>query len=583
MAQILQHRRNTTAALSSERGSNGEIIIDTTKKTVVVMDGVTNGGTPLAKESDIPVNVSELINDAGYITSAAVFSGSYNDLTDKPVLFSGAYADLTGKPTLFSGAYADLTGKPDLSLYQLANSEFVGSVSATNDVLLVDGANAKIVGPIETSSATIDILNANNILITSGGTINTLGADIVLGGGNINTVNQINAAQLNSDTIDSTTSNTDDLYANNVYTSTITMGVGGNIYGQGSVIGNFTEIEAVSFKSTRYGGDNDVIYAPNLVTSGLGHSTSLTGGQSNSGTGGSVSIDGGPGAVIGDINIGTQNAGLITIGRPGSTTEVYGTLDISSATVNNISATSITTTEIGSAGGLVVAADLGLVLTGLGIQARADGPLLLSSNNSAVYMTGTSGAGSIAYLDNDGSIIISTTGLTKIEGVDGGEINLGTGTSGDVVFGNGNNTISFTANTIVDFDGTVVTGYLPTTIASGLSVPGTAVVATENEIQFNFSTTGTMASIGRTAITLGNNTLGGDDTEHVVLNAVTRVQLNSPRISFINATVPTSSTGAVGDSEGMIAFDSNYFYYCTDLYDGVTNIWKRIAWLSDTW
>jgi hypothetical protein len=45
---------------------------------------------------------------------ADAFSGSYNDLTDKPVLFSGDYDDLTNKPTLFSGSYNDLTDKPTL-------------------------------------------------------------------------------------------------------------------------------------------------------------------------------------------------------------------------------------------------------------------------------------------------------------------------------------------------------------------------------------------------------------------------------------------------------------------------------------
>lgn len=43
-----------------------------------------------------------------------LFSGSYNDLTDKPTLFSGSYDDLTDKPTLFSGSYNDLTDKPNL-------------------------------------------------------------------------------------------------------------------------------------------------------------------------------------------------------------------------------------------------------------------------------------------------------------------------------------------------------------------------------------------------------------------------------------------------------------------------------------
>ena len=41
-------------------------------------------------------------------------SGSYNDLTDKPT-FSGSYNDLTDKPTLFSGSYNDLTDKPTLA------------------------------------------------------------------------------------------------------------------------------------------------------------------------------------------------------------------------------------------------------------------------------------------------------------------------------------------------------------------------------------------------------------------------------------------------------------------------------------
>lgn len=50
MAKTLQHRRNTTAGLSGVTGTVGEIFIDTTKKTVVVMDGSTAGGFPLEKE-----------------------------------------------------------------------------------------------------------------------------------------------------------------------------------------------------------------------------------------------------------------------------------------------------------------------------------------------------------------------------------------------------------------------------------------------------------------------------------------------------------------------------------------------------
>lgn len=69
-----------------------------------------------ALKTDIPENVSDLTNDAGYTTQTWVenqgyskFSGNYNDLTNKPDLsvyelkseaFSGDYDDLTNKPTI---------------------------------------------------------------------------------------------------------------------------------------------------------------------------------------------------------------------------------------------------------------------------------------------------------------------------------------------------------------------------------------------------------------------------------------------------------------------------------------------------
>ena len=72
------------------------------------------------------------------------FSGSYNDLSNKPDLsvyelkedaFSGDYDDLTNKPDLsiyetkaeaFSGNYNDLTNKPDLTVYELKSEAFSG-------------------------------------------------------------------------------------------------------------------------------------------------------------------------------------------------------------------------------------------------------------------------------------------------------------------------------------------------------------------------------------------------------------------------------------------------------------------------
>mgnify|MGYP006273700517 CR=1 FL=1 len=52
-AFALQLRRGTTTQHSTFTGLVAEITVDTTKKTVVVHDGSTAGGIPLAKASDV--------------------------------------------------------------------------------------------------------------------------------------------------------------------------------------------------------------------------------------------------------------------------------------------------------------------------------------------------------------------------------------------------------------------------------------------------------------------------------------------------------------------------------------------------
>ena len=60
MAKLLRLRRGTTSDHSSFTGAEGEVTVDTTKDTLVVHDGSTQGGVPLAKTSDLNVdNISE--------------------------------------------------------------------------------------------------------------------------------------------------------------------------------------------------------------------------------------------------------------------------------------------------------------------------------------------------------------------------------------------------------------------------------------------------------------------------------------------------------------------------------------------
>ena len=70
MANALQLRRGTTTQHSTFTGLAGEVTVDTTKDTVVVHDGSTAGGIPLAKESGLSAKVESLA-DLGITASAA--------------------------------------------------------------------------------------------------------------------------------------------------------------------------------------------------------------------------------------------------------------------------------------------------------------------------------------------------------------------------------------------------------------------------------------------------------------------------------------------------------------------------------
>ena len=51
MPKILQHRRGSTTVINALAGADGELFVDTSKATLVVMNGVVLGGSPLATET----------------------------------------------------------------------------------------------------------------------------------------------------------------------------------------------------------------------------------------------------------------------------------------------------------------------------------------------------------------------------------------------------------------------------------------------------------------------------------------------------------------------------------------------------
>lgn len=137
----------------------------------------SNDYRDLDHKPTVPTQVSQLQNDAGYTT----FSGSWNDLTNKPTLFNGSYLSLSNKPSLFSGAYSDLTGKP--SLFSGSYLDLTNKPAIPTDVNQLTDVDSLIGGGI---ASTNKLVNGSNevILGTDGNLTLPVGGDILDSEGN---------------------------------------------------------------------------------------------------------------------------------------------------------------------------------------------------------------------------------------------------------------------------------------------------------------------------------------------------------------------------------------------------------------
>ena len=150
MSTQIQRRRGTTADHSTFTGAGGELTIDTTKNTVVVHDGATAGGFPLAKESDLSSSVATLTDVT--ITSLGAgeilkYSGSEwvnNTLAEAGIVATSdigstvqAYdANLTGFATALTLPVADGTTGQFLKTDGAGNVTFasIPTINTLNDI-----------------------------------------------------------------------------------------------------------------------------------------------------------------------------------------------------------------------------------------------------------------------------------------------------------------------------------------------------------------------------------------------------------------------------------------------------------------
>ena len=165
MAKLLKLRRGTTSQHSSFTGAEGEVTVDTTKDTLVVHDGSTAGGTPLAKESGniatattatVGTNVTVTANNSTNETVYPVFvdgaTGTQGIESDTGFTYNPSSGDLTIGGEL-DAATLDISGDADID----------GTLEA--DAITVNGT------ALNTVIAGVTVTNATNCVTASSITV----------------------------------------------------------------------------------------------------------------------------------------------------------------------------------------------------------------------------------------------------------------------------------------------------------------------------------------------------------------------------------------------------------------------------
>ena len=129
MAKRVQRRRGTTAEHATFTGFDGETTVDTTKDTVVVHDGATTAGFPLAREDLSNVNLVNLIG----VTQLNLIDGTANQViqTDGSGTISFGTIDVTG-----SAVGGDISGT-------VGNAQIIANKVGITELNVSDGTNGQ--------------------------------------------------------------------------------------------------------------------------------------------------------------------------------------------------------------------------------------------------------------------------------------------------------------------------------------------------------------------------------------------------------------------------------------------------------
>ena len=281
MSTQVQIRKGNTIQTAAFTGAIAELTVDTDKKTLVVHDGVTAGGIPLAKESSLSANA--IFSQAAFnaANSAATLSAA-TDLTQNNSITAAFLAansaatlsdaiDATQNNSItaaFTQANTAVLNAGNASIY--ANGAFLAANTAATLSAATDATqNTNITNAQNTADAAF--LAANSAATLSAATDATQNTNI------ISVTNAATAAFLAANSADTLSAATD-LTQNNSITAaftrannSISANAGGTITGDLVVTGNLT----ISGQTT-YSNTVQLLVGDNLITLNAELPTSVT-------------------------------------------------------------------------------------------------------------------------------------------------------------------------------------------------------------------------------------------------------------------------------------------------------------------
>ena len=176
MAKQVQLRRGTTTQISSFTGAVAEVVVDTTKNTLVVNDGSTIGGFPLAKENN-PVHTGNMTmsTSGSYIQ----FGDGTKQYTANPQIFYMILPGTLYTPTSSAARYYPINNITINTIYYNFSQASTSTVSVS---ILVNGS------VVNTFSISAGVYNGNSsvsIAVTSGSYVSLVvnsgnGSDLTL-------------------------------------------------------------------------------------------------------------------------------------------------------------------------------------------------------------------------------------------------------------------------------------------------------------------------------------------------------------------------------------------------------------------